>query len=380
MKKFFVIVTILAVFAPNKAHAVISFVGSCSANGNNGANATLTLPVGTAENDLVIVAYGNADADNLDFNMVMVTADYTEVADLFSNDNFDANMGVYWKVMGPTPDTEAVADNIGGTDTDTPAVCMVFRGVDTTTPMDVTPTVVQGTNSDNSMDPNPPPIDHNNPSGVWVVIAGANAHNLNAGGFTFPTGYTTDAVDILGDDTADGSVGLGYRDSGVSDPEDPGIITDSGADSTSFAWVAATMALRPAAVVTNPPTVTTNTETNVGNTSGTMNGTVSNNGGEDATTVGFAWGTTSDLTGADTSTTTESGTFTTNDTFSESLFNILSNTTYYFRAYATNPTGTGYGSIDNFATGITTTPSRLIRLFESFRLKLFSGRLRIFQQ
>lgn len=373
-KKIICIIFLVFFTLPVQALATISFVGSCSANGNNGANATLTLPGDMLENDLVIVAYGNADADNADLNMVMVTADYNEVADLFSNDTFDANMGVYWKFMGAIPDTTAVADNVGGADTDTPAVCMVFRGVDTTTPMDVTPT---GTTGLNTFDANPPSIDHNNPAGVWTVIAGANAHNLGDLSFTFPTGYTTDAVQRSGNDTADGVVGMGYRDSGVSDPEDPGTMTSSGTDSTSFAWVAATIALRPAAA-TSPTVTTTDPATSITAVSATLPGNITATGGVNPSERGFAWGTSSGLTTA-TATTTESGDFSTG-VFSQNISGLLAGVTYYFRAYATNSIGTGYGSIVSFVAGTDTTIRRRMRLFEGYRLKINNGKLIINQQ
>jgi hypothetical protein len=379
MKKFSVIILVLVmVLLPSRARAAISFVGSCSANGGNGANATLDLTslsggsdTSPSTDDLVIVAYGNADADNSNLNMdaaALLTGNgYTEAADLFSNDTFDANLGVYWKIMGATPDTEAVADNVGGADTDTPAVCMVFRGVDTSSPMDATD--VEATGLD-TMDPDPGEINHNNPSGVWTVIVGANAHNLGNTTFTFPTGYTTDAAQIAGNDTSDGVVGMGYNTS-PSDPENPGVMTDSGSDSTSFAWAAVTMALRPASAVA--PTLDTAAATNVGAGSATLNGEITAAGGANSTVRGFAFGTNSGLTGA-VSTTTESGSFGA-ATFTQNISGLLAGVTYYYRAYATNPAGTGYGDIVEFTSGTDNTPSRLLRLFEGFKLVLASGRL-----
>lgn len=224
----------------------ISFVGSAENSAINGADVTLTLPA-MLQDDLVIVAYGVGDNDNVDFNMAMVTAGYTEVADLFSDDTQDANLGVYWKVMGATPDTSAVVDGLGGADAAVAATCMVFRGVDTATPFDVVTTTATGINT---MHPNPPAIDHLNPAGLWTVIAGASGHTLGgAGTYTFPTGYTTNALDIGSDDTSDITVGLGYR-TNPADPEDPGVMTHSGADSANFAWAACTMALRPKASTT----------------------------------------------------------------------------------------------------------------------------------
>ena len=310
---------------PTSAQAGITFVGSCSANGNNGANATLPLP-STLENDLVIVAYQNGDDDNGDKNLVMVTAGYTEVADIFSDDSVETNLGVFWKFRGPTPDSDAVADNISGNDSDTPAVCMVFRGVDTSNPMDVTPTTAGGANQGTFV-PDPPSINHNNPAGVWTVIAGANAHTLPGGNhtFTFPTGYTTDAVQIEGDDSVDGSVGLGYRSSGVSDPEDPGTMTYSGTDDQTFSWAAATIALRPAPI--DAPTVSTQSASSVGETTATLNGNITATGGANATVRGFAWGTSATMSG-DTATTSEGGSFGTG-AFTNTSLTFVCNTTYY---------------------------------------------------
>lgn len=222
----------------------ITFIGSREGSVINGGDVTLTVPGGLATDDLVVVAYAIGDNDNLDFTMAMVTAGYTKVADLFANDAQDCNLGVFWKIMGATPDTSVVVDGQGGTDAAVAAVAMFFRGVDTTTPMDVTPTTATAINT---MHPNPPSIDHLNPAGLWTVIAGASGHTLaGAGTYTFPTGYTTDAIDRGADDTSDVTVGMGYR-TNPADPEDPGVMTHSGADSTSFANCAATLALRPAA-------------------------------------------------------------------------------------------------------------------------------------
>ena len=363
-------------FKIKEARAAVSFVGSCENSAIDGADVTLTLP-SMLQDDLVIVAYSVGDNDNVDLTMAMVTTGYTKVADLFGNDSQDAHLGVFWKKMGATPDTTATVDtdNLAGTDAATTAVCMVFRGVDTTTPMDVTPTTATGLDTFN---PNPPSINHNNPAGVWTVIAGGNVQRVVGGGtYTFPTGYTTNAVDITRNDTNGTTVGAGYNTS-PADPEDPGVMTHSGTNDVLYAWAAATLALRPASGAA-APTVATNAATGVTVSAATMNGNITATGGSNSTERGFAWGTNSALSGGDTSTTTESGSFGTG-TFSQSLSNILSNRIYYFRAYATNPTGTGYGTIANFTTTTDTTPSRKMRLFEGFTIKFISGRIILHQR
>jgi hypothetical protein len=117
--------------------------------------------------------------------------------------------------------------------------------------------------------------------------------------------------------------------------------------------------------------VNTNAETNVTTGSGTINGEITATGGENATVRGFAWGTDSGLATV-MGTTTESGDFGTG-TFSQNLSGLISGVTYYFRAYATNPSGTAFGSIDNLVTGTNNTPNRRIRLFEGYTIKILEG-------
>lgn len=94
----------------------------------------------------------------------------------------------------------------------------------------------------------------------------------------------------------------------------------------------------------NAPTVTTSSATSVTATTATLNGNITATGGANATVRGFAWGTNSELSGGDTATTTENGSFGTG-VFTDTSLTLVCNTTYYSRAYATNPGGTGLGAI-----------------------------------
>lgn len=220
----------------------ISYIGGFSGGASDGGDVTLNLS-GHAQNDLVIVAYSIGDGDDVDYDMAMVTADYTEVADLFANDTRNINLGVYWKVMGASPDTTAQVDGQGGTNASVQAVAQIFRGVDTTTPMDVAPTTATGINSNI---PDPPSISHNNPSGVWTVAVGAFAHT--AGGavtIAAPANYV-DIVQFTQPETQEGTIGMAYYTAPAS-PENPGSFTPSIADNTAHSWAAVTIALRPAA-------------------------------------------------------------------------------------------------------------------------------------
>lgn len=341
------------------AQAAISFVSSTCENskdGNAAQDMTLTLPT-TLENDLVIISVAIADDDGADLDMdasgALSGAGYTEVTDVFADDGgSNLDLGVYWKIMGSTPDTSVTIDAQAGNDASVVAVCIAFRGVDTSTPMDVTPV---GGARINTMDPDPGPIDHNNPSGVWTVIAGASAYTGGDGAqtYTFPTGYTENAIDRDHNDTTDGTVGMGYRESGVSDPEDPGAMAHSIADSANFASATTTIALRPARV----PTVTTQDVSSIGATSATFNGTVDATGGIGPTVRGFAWGTNDTMVGDTATTTDTAGAPFGTGAFTESGQTLVCNTTYYYRPYAVNSIGTSTAPISNsFTTSACTTP------------------------
>ncbi|OGC80569.1 hypothetical protein A2943_03510 [Candidatus Adlerbacteria bacterium RIFCSPLOWO2_01_FULL_51_16] len=331
---------------PNETQAAISFVGSAenSSDPSNNADPTanLTTISGLAEGDLVIAACGLADADNVTTaNVLMNTAGYTGLSDLFIDDTHETNFEVFYKFMGASVDTSAICEGSTlGIDTGTAIVVMAFRGVDTTTPFDVASTS-QATANDPDADPLS--IDWST-TGVWTVIAVASAHVLNftctSDAYIFPTGYTTNAIECGGNDTTDISVGMGYN-SAPADPENPGIVDHNGTDSTSNSWAAVTMALRPAV----PPTVTTQDASSIGATSATFNGTIDATGGATSTVRGFAWGTSATMNG-DVATTTESGSFGTG-AFTDSAQTLICNTTYYYRPYAVNIAGTSTAPISN---------------------------------
>ena len=104
------------------------------------------------------------------------------------------------------------------------------------------------------------------------------------------------------------------------------------------------------------PSINTSLPTSVSTSTLTLNGSITSDGGASSTLRGFAWGTNSSLTGGDTATTTESGTFGTGS-FTANLANLTPNTTYYFRAYAVNSQGTSTGSILSTTTLAITAPS-----------------------
>jgi len=94
------------------------------------------------------------------------------------------------------------------------------------------------------------------------------------------------------------------------------------------------------------PLVTTDPATGLGATLAVLNGTLDDDIGE-ACDCGFEWGLD---TGYGTITATESKT--TGQAFSRVIGGLVPNTTYHFRAFATNSFGTGYGADRTFTTAL----------------------------
>ena len=98
------------------------------------------------------------------------------------------------------------------------------------------------------------------------------------------------------------------------------------------------------------PTVTTTEVTNIKVSSATCGGNVTSDGNGTVTARGICWSTSSTPTIDDNKTTDGSGI----GSFTSSLSNLASQTTYYVRAYATNEAGTSYGEEKSFTTRAST--------------------------
>ncbi len=106
-----------------------------------------------------------------------------------------------------------------------------------------------------------------------------------------------------------------------------------------------------AAGVDNAPTVTTGGVTNLNMTTATAAGSISDDGCTAVTGYGIEYSTTQGFTpgtGTQTASTNLAG-----GNFTSDLTGLTLNTTYYYRAYATNATGTGYGNEQSFTTLLT---------------------------
>jgi hypothetical protein len=232
----------VAAAAPVEEEGGLVYVGGRSetrqASGGWALSLTgLTGGVGTqpAEGDLVIIAYANSSALDRD----LAVSGYTELTDLYVNDTFDCQLGVYYKIMSSSPDTSATLTaytNINA------AAVHVWRGVNATTPMDVTRAVATGTNTGV---PNPPALTPVT-AGAVIVVVGAYAAEFGHG-----AALTAASLDNFVQAHGDGSgnnfhVGVGVGSiEWTSGSYDPAAFGGGEAD-TSNSWCACTLALRPA--------------------------------------------------------------------------------------------------------------------------------------
>ena len=189
----------------------IRYVGFAENTANNGAGGTITLPT-CLENDIVIV--GVSHPVTFDTIVSMTTSGYTTVADIYGSDTEDTNLGVFYKVMGSTPDTTAVWAGCAQSTCGEAAIAMVFRNIDTTNPMDVAATTATGASSGR---PVTPTIDPVTPGGMAVLVGSTGQDTIDTA-YVYPGGFMGRAIANSGD-TDRGGVGMCYaRVALVGDP------------------------------------------------------------------------------------------------------------------------------------------------------------------
>ncbi len=102
------------------------------------------------------------------------------------------------------------------------------------------------------------------------------------------------------------------------------------------------------------PTVTTQAVTAIGTTTATGNGNITSLGIPNPTAYGVCWNTSVSPTITDNN--TDKGSASSTGAFTANMTSLAMGTTYYVRAYATNATGTAYGSEVSFTTTTITIP------------------------
>lgn len=213
----------------------IQFVGRSSSATTPLSLTALTGGIDTAARQDDLVVYVLSLPGTSDVNLAVTTTGYTEVADLYANDNTDTNISVGYKFMGSTPDT-SIARPAG---TGYALIAHVWRGVDTSNPMDVTPTTATGTNTGV---PIPPAITPTTAGAIVLCLAGD-------GNISTPVSYTSSQLSNFVSQSANtgsfgtvAGVGSFAWSGGTFTPTTWG----GGTTSANASYAAVSLALRPA--------------------------------------------------------------------------------------------------------------------------------------
>jgi hypothetical protein len=222
-----------------KAKKAVQFAGTTSNQVialNSGWNTTFGSATYTpVEGDLVVVSFSTGSA--ADRSIGVVTAGYTEEAELYANNAIDTSLSVSHKVMGATPDTSVTTTGSMSTADAGTIIVEVWGNVDPATSMDVTRTTATGTGVGR---PDPPAITPVT-SGARILVVGAAADGTGAV-FTQPGAELSNFLSAAQADNNDAMIGTGdvaWSGAGAFDP-----VAWTGGSATG-SWAAVTLALRP---------------------------------------------------------------------------------------------------------------------------------------
>lgn len=230
-------------------NSTLEYVGGTYATQgpNSGAGYTVSLTgltggIGTApiQGDIVIIL--NGWGYTADDNPGVLTAGYTELCDLYVNATSDANLSVSWKIMGPTPDTDANVKSSPSSNTaGNVTVVHVWRGVNPVTPIDVATTTTTATN----ISPDSPSITPIT-SGCVILSCGLlAASSSTASTLSTPTGMSNGVTASINAPNHSPSAGVASYSGWLSGAYDPAAWSAS-AIPTGSSSAAATIVLRPA--------------------------------------------------------------------------------------------------------------------------------------
>lgn len=345
---------------PAPTEAAITYVGAASNNTNNAASMSIDISsIGIQDGDLILF-FGSCDGNGYD---LPTGAGFTLLYDEATGGTHD---NIYGYRIASSEPTSYTIDTKGAAGERGIGIVAVYRGTDQITPIDATTTNIGGSNTSAIITSLTPSHDASAVA-VFVGIESGNA------GSPITTSWPGSLAARL--DNVNGPAGTGAASSAGAFGDV--IQTTASAVSGTISLTGGSTFWGTMAVVLNPvltvsPTVTTNYTGTVGASSATVHATLLDTGGADATGHGFAYATDPNLgTGVSTSTL---GAFSGTGTFEEALSTLSEDTTYYYRAYATNSAGTGFGTIRSFTTG-NSTIARVMHLFEGFLLRLRSGRI-----
>jgi hypothetical protein len=227
----------------------LQFVGAASASSNSDATPAISLTsltggIGSAaiagDLGIGVIAYCNASGSdiNLEATGDGTWSDYTERADLFSDDNLESYLGVFSKVMGVTPDTYIEFRTVGSNGVRGAAIAaLVYRRASST----VAVQTASGTNTNRA---NPPTITPST-AGSRVLAIGTGAAGNTRLNVPYFSGSYTNRVGIIGVGGSYNAKLVVQEIAWTSGAVDPPAWTDSDPDSDGAAWCASTLIVRP---------------------------------------------------------------------------------------------------------------------------------------
>lgn len=222
----------------------ISFVGSVTGTATSGSSITLDLTALTggssssvSTGDVIFALVGWASV--ADESPAPTTSGYTLIAELYANDDRDANFSVYVKRAGGTPDTSLIVSSRASSSYGSVAAAYVVSGASGA--LWPVPTTATGTNA---ALPNSPSITtkFNN---SWVFTFGLGTGDTTPADFTAPSGYGNSVVVKQAGSSSGAILVAASKLIATADAEDPGAWT-GGESTTSDSWAAVTVALAPA--------------------------------------------------------------------------------------------------------------------------------------
>lgn len=214
--------------------AGISQVGNILGVGAaNGGDCTLTFSTAPIAGDLVIVWGGHTSTRATPIGPS--TSGYALWPGSSVQTQSTNTFGVWYKIMGTTPDTSAVGQGTGNIQDAAAYGCIVLRGVDTSSISDATIVFANGS----STNPDPGSITPGTTGAAVVICAGGV---VNDSTWTNPANYSTTVAGNATDNnpySVGGSVRLAGLTGGT--PENPAAFTGV----TTSVWIAATIAVKP---------------------------------------------------------------------------------------------------------------------------------------
>ncbi len=205
--------------------------GALGGSTNNGGNVTITLPT-MAQGD-VVIAFGGFNFRST-FTPGASSAGYTQLALVNTS---GAALWVGYKVMGASPDATFVGVGTGNNADATAYGVYVLRGVSGAV-VEATTTTAGPTTSTNPDCPSITTVNEN----AWVLALALSI--VNDASVTIPSGYSN-AVASNTTDTNPTTVGGGTLTKASPGAEDPPSFTNW----SSGSWTAASVAIKPAALV-----------------------------------------------------------------------------------------------------------------------------------